>query len=178
LISESREAARARKRKDDAAAPPSEWKREFGKKCKLSPDGKSFELKVTEDSDIRKAYEMQAGTRAVEIERGAEMQARMRREKVVRKDGRVVDFPEELVDTAKDKLRPAGRSGGAPTERFGLSDAFRKYERGPDGLWFVDNGGWEPTDLWRNGALSPQRDPDGNRWVEQDGEWSLMDEVG
>jgi len=178
LISESAEAARVQKRKDDAAAPPSEWKREFGDKCKLSPDGKSFELKVTDDRDIRRAHEMQEGSRKIEVERGAEMQARMKREKIIRRDGKVVDFPEELVDTVKKSFRPAGRSGIAPAERFSMSDIAPDLERGPDGLYFRWNDGWEPVNLFRNGALSPQRDPDGNEWVEMDGEWSLMDEVG
>ena len=97
---------------------------------------------------------------------------------VLERLGYVVDFPEELIDQAKHKFRPAGRSGIAPAERFSMSDIAPDLERGPDGLYFRWNGGWEPVNLFRNGALSPQRDPDGNVWTETDGEWSLMDEVG
>lgn len=139
--------------------------------------GSGFELNLTDRADIRKAFEMQEGTRRIDVERGAVLQARMKREKVVRRDGRVVDFPEDMVDQAKARLRPAGRHGGAPSVRFGLNESFGRYEQGPDGLWFVWNDGWEPTNLFRKGVASPQRDPDGNVWVEKDGEWLLEDEV-
>lgn len=158
--------------------PPSEWKKQFGDKCKLSPDGRSFELKVRDDADIRRAHEMQSGAREEEVRRGAEMQGRMKRERVVRRDGRVLDIPEEALDHAKGKLHSAGRNGFGPGIHFGLSDAFARYEQGPDGLWFVDDGGWEPTEMWRAASVvSPQRDPDGNEWVERNGEWFLGDEV-
>jgi len=121
---------------------------------------------------------MQSGARREEVERGDLMQSRLKRERVVRKgDGRVMEVPEEVAEQAKHKFRPAGRNGGAPSERFSMSDSARGYVRGPDGLYFKWDGGWLPTNLWRNGALSPQKDPDGNVWVEVDGEWSLMDEV-
>jgi len=121
---------------------------------------------------------MQEGSRKIEVERGHIEQARMKRERVVRKgDGRVIDFPEELIDQAKHKFRPAGRNGKAPAERFSLFQAFGRYEQGPDGLWFVDKDGWEPTNLWRKNAQSPQHDPDGNLWIEVNGEWVLDDEV-
>ena len=172
------ERAKLIRKKVEQTPPPSEWKKEFGDKCKLSPDGRSFDLTVRSDSDIRKAHEMQEGARKIEVEQGHVEQARMSRERVIRKgDGRMIEFPEELLEQAKHKFRPAGRNGGAPSERFSISDSARGYERGPGGLYFKWDGGWLPVNLWRNGALSPQKDPDGNVWVEVDGEWSLMDEV-
>jgi len=179
LISEAVERDKAVKAKAKASPQREDFEREFGKnRVKTEADG-SWSLSLHERSDIRKAHEMQEGSRRIEVEQGHIEQARMKRERLVRKgDGRVIEYPEELVDKNKDKFRPAGRNGNAPAERFGLSDAFRKYERGPDGLWFHWDDGWTPTNLWRNGALSPQRDPDANVWVEADGEWTLMDEVG
>jgi len=125
---------------------------------------------------------MQEGVRRIDVEAGAEAQSRLSRERLVRKsDGRVVDVPEEIIEQTRHKFRPAGRNGGAPTTRFGLADAFRDYVCGPDGLWFKDDGGWIATNLWRKDAQSPQRDPDGNVWIEVIGEngleWVLKDEV-
>lgn len=178
LISEAVEAAKAQRKRADEAPPPSEWKKKFGSKCKVSPDGNSFELTVREDKDIRAAYEMQEGSRRIDVEQGALAQSRMKRERVIRKgDGRMVEFPEELLEQTKHRFHTPGRNGGAPSVRFGLTDVFEKYEQGPDGLWFVWNGGWEPTSLWRNGAQSPQRDPDLNVWIEVNREWLLDSEV-
>jgi len=177
-ISEGVEALQARKRKADASPPVEEWKREFPGKVKVDERTGEFSLTLHDRADIRKAHEMQEGSRKHEVERGAELQSRMSKEKVVRRDGRVIDFPEEMIDQAKHRFRPAGRSGIAPAERFSMSDIAPDLERGPDGLYFRWNDGWEPVNLFRNGALSPQRDPDGNVWVEANGEWSLMDEVG
>ena len=178
LISETTEAANVHQRKIDAGPQRADFEREFGKdRVKDEKDG-SWSLTLREDHDIKRAYQMQEGTRIIEVERGAEMQARMKREKVVRRDGRVVELPHETVEQAKGRLRPAGRYGGAPSLRFGMSDAMGKYEQGPEGLWFVWNDGWEPTSLWDWKAKGiEQHDPDGNLWVKKDGEWLLADEV-
>jgi hypothetical protein len=177
LISETTEAANVQQRKIDAGPQRADFEREFGKdRIKDEKDG-SWTLTLHERHEIRRAHEMQEGTRKIEVERGAEMQARMKRERVVRRDGKVVDFPEELVDTAKKQFRPAGRYGGAPSLRFGLSDAMGKYEQGPQGLWFVWNDGWEPTKMWEHQAKGDeQRDPDGNLWLKREGEWVLDSE--
>jgi hypothetical protein len=179
LISEAVEGAKEQRRKAEASPQRADFEREFGKhRVKTEADG-SWSLSVREPHEVRKAYEMQEGVRKIDLQEGAKAQSRMRREKVIRKgDGKMVEFPEELIEQAKDKFVPVGRNGNAPSLKFGLSDAFGKYEQGPDGLWFVDNGGWEPTELWRAASVvSPQRDPDGNEWVERNGEWWLGDEV-
>ena len=124
---------------------------------------------------------MMNGPRRIKLERDRERQAIRdgEREKVVTRDGRVVKLMPNHIDQMKDKkgLRPVGRGGVSAATRFGLNQAFGRYEQGPDGLWFVWNGGWEPTNLFRKQAESPQRDPDGNVWVEENGEWCLEDEV-
>ena len=178
MTSSSEAAAKAQRKKAEAAPDVHAWKREFGDKVKVNERTGEYSLNLKDRDDIKKAHQMLEGQRKVEIERGAENQAAMKREKVVRRDGRVLDFPEELVDTAKKGFRPAGRYGGAPSLRFGLSDAFRNHEQGPEGLWFVWNDGWEPTTLWESQAKGDeQHDPDGNLWVRKDGEWLLADEV-
>lgn len=178
MISEGKEAAEVQRRKDEAAPSLSEWKKEFGNKVKVDEKTGAFEINLRESADIKRAIEMQEGTRRIDVERGAVLQARMKREKVVRHDGVMVEFPEELVDQAKHRFRPAGRHGGAPSVRFGLNEAFGKYEQGPEGLWFVWNDGWEPTKLFGGDRMDGhQHDPDGNLWVKQGSEWVLEDEV-
>ena len=121
-LRDTAEKAKSDKRKIDETPPPSEWKKAFGNKCKVSEDGRSFELKLRDDADIKRAIEMQDGARREEIDRGAEMQARMPRERVIRKDGRVIDFPEELVDQAKHKFKGgAGRNGRSVPLHFSMN---------------------------------------------------------
>lgn len=178
MISEGKEAAEVQRRKDEAAPPVEEWKKQFGSKVKVDEKTGAFELNLREPADIKRAFEMQEGTRRIDVERGAILQARMKREKVVRRDGRMVEFPEELIEQSKHRFRPAGRHGGAPSVRFGMSESFGRYEQGPNGLWFVWNDGWEPTTLFGGeGLTGHQRDPDGNLWVHNGVEWLLEDEV-
>lgn len=182
MTSESREAAQARQRIVDASPQRADFEREFGKdKVKDEKDG-SWTLTLHERDDIRKAHQMQEGMRKLDIERGEQVKAKSdgRREKLVRRDGRVIELADELVDQAKHKgLRPAGRNGRSVPIRSHLSSSYGKYEQGPDGLWFVWNDGWEPTKLWEpSSPAEKQRDPDGNVWVRaEDGGWEL-DERG
>jgi hypothetical protein len=173
------EAAKARERKVFASPKREDFEREFGKDKVKDEGGGQWSLTLHERDDIKKAHQMQAGLRREEIERGEAVRAKDdgRREKVVRRDGRVVEVPYETVEQAKGRLRPAGRYGGAPSLRFGLSDAMGKYEQGPQGLWFVWNDGWEPTRMWEHQAKGDeQRDPDGNLWLKREGEWVLDSE--
>jgi len=180
LTSEAADAAKAQSRKTDASPKLEDWKREFGNKVKVDERTGEYSLTLREDGDIRKAHQMQEQMRRIEVERGHEVQSKWdgKRAKVVRSDGKRMNYPEELLDSIKGKVRPAGRNGGAPSIRVGLSDSFGKYEQGPDGLWFVWDGGWEPTNLFIRGPVGEkQRDPDGNAWVSKDGEWVLDSEV-
>lgn len=175
MTKEAGEAAKAQRKKVEASPTREDYVREFGAdKVKDEPDG-SWTCNVIEPRDIRKAYEMMNGVRQVEIERGREYKSRWdgKREKVVRRDGKVIEMPEHLVDQVKNKVRPAGRGGRGIALRFGMSDVTSRYVRGPDGIDFVWNDGWEPTELWVRGKNLPntQRDPDGNVWVKKDGEW-------
>ena len=168
-------------RKYEASPKREDFEREFGKgRVKDEKDGSwTLTLNGSERESIKKAHQMQEGVRRVETERGAEMQSRIKRENVVRRDGKVVGVPEEMVDTMKrNGIRPAGRNGGAPSLKFGLSDSFGRYKQGPEGLWFVWNDGWEPTSLWSDKAMDDkQHDPDGNLWVRSGEGWELDDEV-
>jgi hypothetical protein len=164
----------------EASPQREDVEKEFGKhRVKDEKDGGwSLTLHGDERENIKRAHQMQDGVRRIEVERGAEMQSRMKREKVVRRDGKVVGVPEELVDTMKRSgIRPVGRNGGAPSLKFGLSESFGKYRQGSEGLWFVWNDGWEPTRLWESQAKGDeQHDPDGNVWVRRDGDWALAEE--
>jgi len=179
-ISEAADAARAARRKVEASPQLSDWKREFGNKVSVNERTGDYSLNLRDRDDIKKAYQMQEGARKLEVERGAELQSRWdgKKEKVVRRDGRVMDVPEELIDNVKHKVRPAGRNGKGTSLKFGLSSSFGKYEQGPDGLWFVWDDGWEPTKLFLKGEVGDrQRDPDGNTWVKVDGEWEIDSEA-
>lgn len=179
MTAEASGAVEAERRKAEASPPLSEWKKRFGDKVKVDERSGSFTLSLHDRADIRAAYEMQEGIRKVEVERGREVKSRWdgKRERVVNRKGEVVEVREDLVDRHRDRFRPVGKGRSAPALHFNIGDAASRYEKGPDGLWFVWRDGWEPTNLWRNGAVSPQRDPDENRWVERDGEWVLESEV-
>lgn len=109
-------------------------------------------------------------------------------ERVVRRDGKVVEIDQEFVDTFKDKkgLRPVGRNGVSAAQRFSMSGAFWRFEQGPNGMWFYWDGGWAPAKTSNNGGFGwirpvateePQPDPAGNIWVYSGSEWSLEDEI-
>lgn len=150
-----------------------DWKREFGDKVKVDAGG-NFEINLTDRQDIRKAHEMQEGARRIEVERGYELHSRVKRERVIRKDGRIIEIDENSLEHAKNRVRPLGRNKTSAALHFGMNDAAQRYEQGPDGLWFVWSDGWDATNLWRRpGLAEKQRDPDGNVWVEVNGEWEL-----
>lgn len=136
-----------------------------------------FSLNLRDNRDIKRAMEMQDGVRNIDIERGQEVRSKERRERIQRKDGQVLDFPEHLIDQTKHKgIRPVGRGGKSAALHFGFSEAAADYLRGPDGMYFVWDDGWCPTTLWYKGT-APQHDPDGNLWVLKGGEWVLESEV-
>jgi hypothetical protein len=154
---------------------------EFGRDCVTeNPDG-SWVARIRDREKMKKAVGMMSGVHREESERGREVQASQARERVVMEDDSIREVPEHLLDNMRRKftkgMRPVGRNGKAAALHFSLTGATERYERGPDGLYFSWSDGWVPINLWRNGALSPQRDPEGNVWVEVDGEWILMDEV-
>ena len=179
-ISVGEEAAKARQKRADASPQRADFEREFGKdKVKDEKDG-SWTLSLHERADIKKAHQMQEGSRRLDVERGQERAARWdgKKEKMLRSDGRVVEMREDLIDRVKGKMRSVGRNGFAPSLHFGMSDSYGKYEKGPDGLWFVWNDGWEATTLFSKQPGSPQRDPYGNVWVKDaNDEWTLESEV-
>lgn len=174
------EAAKSRERKAKASPQREDFEKEFGKDKVKDEGNGNWSLTLKDRDDMKRAVQMQAGIHREEIERGEVVKAKSdgKRERVVRRDGIVVDLPYETIEQAKDRLRPVGRNGRAPSLKFGLSDSFGNYEQGPEGLWFVWNDGWEPTTLFLKGVVGDeQRDPDGNLWVKKDGEWLLADEV-
>ena len=126
----------------------------------------------------KKAFQMMEGSRRAKRDRGEELNARRKTEKVVNKHGRVVELSDDNVDRfAKKGIKPVGRGGRSAALYFDMASAAERYVQGPDGLDFVWQDGWEPAPLFTPNAVSPQRDPDGNVWVKQGTEWVLDDEV-
>lgn len=129
---------------------------------------------------IKRAAEMMSRVHKEDSERGKEVQSMYDKEDVFYPDGTRRQVYGHLMDATRQKvkgMRGVGRFGLAPTEYFGLSQSYGKYEQGPEGLWFVWNDGWEPTKLWESQAKGDtQRDPDGNVWVKVEGEWTLSEE--
>lgn len=164
-------------RKVQASPSLDDWKREFGDKVKCDGNG-NFEINLKDRQDIRRAHEMQEGARRIEVERGYELHSREKKQRVIRKDGRITEVTEQAERVGRHNIRPLGRNGVSAAERFSFFGAAQRYEQGPDGLWFVWSDGWDATNLWRKeNVRSPQRDPDGNVWVEVSGEWQLQEEV-
>jgi hypothetical protein len=154
---------------------------EFGRDCVTeNPDG-SWVARIRDRDKMKKALGMMGGVHREESERGREVQASMARERVVMEDDSIREVPEHLLDNMRRKftkgMKPVGRNGKAAALHFSMSDASRKYVRGPDGMDFVWDGGWVPAPLFTKDALSPQRDPHDNVWVKDAEEWVLMDEV-
>lgn len=106
------------------------------------------------------------GVRRERRDRSMEFAGKQPKEKVVTKAGRVVEVSETHVDYLKDRkgLRPVGRNGTSAALHFSMVGLGERWERGPDGMNFFWDGGWEPRPEGRQWP-SPQRDPDGNRWV-------------
>ena len=179
-ISESGEAAGVLRKKAEASPQRADFEREFGAaSVKDNADG-SWTCTLRDKDQARRAFDMQAGIRKIDVERGEQRRAKHdgKRERVARQDGRIIEMREDLIDNVKHKVRPVGRYSTAPSVRFGLSESFGKYEQGPQGLWFVWNGGWEPTSLFGGAALEgEQHDPDGNVWLKVQDEWVLESEV-
>ena len=130
---------------------------------------------------MMRAESMMRGVRKEDAERGKEVQSAYEREDVFYPDGSKRSVVTHTMDSVRAKfkkgMRGAGKYGLAPTEYYALSQSYGKYEQGPEGLWFVWNDGWEPTNLWANQAKGEtQHDPDGNVWVKTEGEWALAEE--
>lgn len=128
--------------------------------------------------NAKRAFQMMEGSRRAKRDRGAELDSRQVKHKVVNKHGKVVELSEDAVDRyAKKGIKPVGRGGRSAALYFDMASAAERYVRGPDGLDFVWQDGWEPAPLFTPRAESPQRDPDGNVWVKQGTEWVLDNEV-
>lgn len=179
-ISEASEAYRARQRKVDASPKREDFEREFGKDRVKDEGNGDWSLSLHEPTEIRRAHEMQEGQRRLDIERGEQVRAKSdgKRERIVRRDGRLIEVGEETFEHAVRKgARPVGRGRNSVAQHFGFVGSYGRYHQGPAGLWFVWNDGWEPTKLFtRDTNLSDrQPDPDGNVWVRTDGEWETED---
>lgn len=106
-------------RRQAEAAPRAE---DFAKEAKAAITYKldgSWEGVVRGEENIRRAVQMQRGSRAVEVERGAKLHASRPRETLVDGDGRVTSAPVHLAEQIAKKrgLKPK-RHYGRPKERW------------------------------------------------------------
>jgi len=167
--------AKVREAKRRAAPDLDTLKKDFKADVKHEPGGK-WTATIRGRKNMQRAVEAMEGRRRIDRERGDKVQSEYEREDVLRKDGRKISLLAKHIDMQKKTgIRPVGRNGGSATHFMGFDAP--QYEKGPDWLWFLWDGGWLPVSLWRNGALSPQRDPDGNWWTERDEAWVLEDEA-
>jgi len=146
-----------------------------------TPGGWVCTIKHDKQKMLR-AEAMMKGVRKEDAERGRIVQDAIEKESVTMPDGSVRPIYGHLLDGVRQKfkkgLRGTGRYGKAPSEYFGLQGSYGKYEQGPEGLTFVWNDGWEPTNLWAEKAVGDvQHDPDGNVWVRSGDDWVLESEV-
>lgn len=102
-----------------AAAPRAEdFAKDAGATITYKPDG-SWEGVVRGEENIKRAVQMQREARAVEIERGAKLNASRPREALVDAEGRVTSAPVHLAEQIAKKrgLKPK-RHYGRPKERW------------------------------------------------------------
>jgi ribosomal protein L36 len=176
LTSATAEAFEAKQRANRAAPGPDDLRKEVKARIEYKKDGDWVAHVPPEHA--KRAFQMMNGSRKVKNERGELVKSRQDKERLVRRDGRVIEVNADNVDLLKKKgLRPTGRNGRSAALYFSMSEAAERYVRGPDGLDFVWSDGWEPAPLFTPRVESPQRDPDGNVWVKQGSEWVLDDEV-
>lgn len=156
---------------------------EFGKGAVKDHADGSWTASIKHDKDkMMRAERMFKGVRKEQTERHQKTQAEIERERVKTRDGKILDLYAHRADeqAAKMGARPMSKLHG-PRDYFSMGSSAAKYQQGMDRLYFVWNGGWEPTNLWRSGAEGPQRDPSGNVWVEveTDGKlsWVLKEEL-
>ena len=164
----------------DRASVEKEFGKDNVKDDPSTPGGWVCTIKHDKQKMLR-AEQMMRGVRKEDAERGKEVQSMYDREDVFYPDGSKRQVYSHTMDAVRQKfkkgLRGAGKYGLAPTEYYGLSQSYGKYEQGPEGLWFVWNDGWEPTNLWADQAKGDeQHDPSGNLWRRVDGEWTLAEE--
>ena len=183
MTRETEKSVRARTAALKAAPSAEDLRREVHAKIEYGRDG-DFTATVPREH-IKRAHEMMGDVRRIRRDRSMEFKSRHTKERLVNKNGKVVDIREDFVDRFKHKgLRPAGRNGRSAVLYFSAGRSL--YEQGPDGLYFEWDGGWTPStfslsalqDRFGGEVPSPQRDPDGNVWVrDSDGEWVLESEV-
>lgn len=106
------------KRQAEAAPRAEDFAREAGATVQYAGDG-SWTATVKGDANIRRAVDMQRGSRAVMVERGAKLDASVEKETLVDGDGRSMRAPVYLAESIarKQGLKPK-RHYGRPSERW------------------------------------------------------------
>jgi 3-hydroxyisobutyrate dehydrogenase-like beta-hydroxyacid dehydrogenase len=106
------------KRQAEAAPRAEDFAKEAGAVVTHGKDG-TWTATVRGIENIRRAVHMQNGSRKVEIERGAKLDASRPKERLVSEDGRFMDAPVHLAEQiAKSKGLKPKRHYGRPSERW------------------------------------------------------------
>jgi hypothetical protein len=106
------------KRQAEAAPRAEDFVKEAGAAITYNADG-SWQGTVRGIENIRRAVHMQNGSRRIEIERGAKLDASRPKERLVDGDGRFMDAPVHLAEQiAKQKGLKPKRHYGRPSERW------------------------------------------------------------
>lgn len=113
------------RRQAEAAPGAEDFAKEAGAEIAYKPDG-SWEGTMRGDENIRRAIQMQRGSRAVEVERGLKLDASVEKETLVDGNGRSMRSPVYLAEAIAKKqgLKPK-RHYGRPSERW----VYRNGER-------------------------------------------------
>lgn len=122
MISEMRDRLKDVQRQASKSPQASDFAKEAKADVKVNADG-SWVATVKGAENIKRAVEMQNGSRKVEVERGQKLAASRPTERVVGKDGRALDFPAHLVEKVADKRGWKPKvSWGKPSERWVVRD--------------------------------------------------------
>ena len=106
------------KRQAEAAPSGEDFAKEAGATIQYAADG-SWTGTVKGIENIRRAVRMQDGTRKVEVERGAKLDASRPKERLVSEDGRFMDAPVHLAEQiAKRRGLKPKRYYGRPSEKW------------------------------------------------------------
>lgn len=132
LTPDSSGAAKAAEAKSNVAPTKDSLVSEFGKDGLVEHADGKWEYNVSGRQNWNKAHDMMAGVRAIDIERGAEVQAKIENETLLDHRGRDTHVPLHLAEMAAMKrgLKPKRHYGRAKFKTVYHSDGtITEYER-------------------------------------------------
>lgn len=129
---ESSAASKAAEAKSNAAPTKDSLVSEFGKQGLVEHEDGRWEYNVTGADNVKRASDMMAGVRKIDVERGAEVNAGIESETLIDHRGRDTHVPLHLAERAAMKrgLKPKWHYGRAKSKTVYHSDGtVTVYER-------------------------------------------------